>query len=158
MPISRRIDAPDSSFAGVALATIDIDFFSRFYDSLDLGQSGAAALVLNSGVMVVRRPFEDRFVGKNVTDTALYRAHLELGRSGVFTTRSSQDHITRLNSLRELQDYPLFVAAALSEDEILAPWWRDTLWHASVTTVLALVLAMFGVRFVRQVIARTRIE
>jgi hypothetical protein len=88
VPISRRIDAPDGSFAGVALATIDIDFFSRFYDSLDLGQSGAAALVLNSGVMVVRRPFEDRFVGKNVIDTALYRAHLELGRSGVFTTRS----------------------------------------------------------------------
>ncbi|SPB13673.1 histidine kinase [Caballeronia novacaledonica] len=158
VPISRRIDAPDGSFAGAALATIDIDFFSRFYDSLDLGQSGAAVLVLNSGVMVMRRPFEDRFVGKNVIDTALYRSHLEQGGSGVFTTRSSQDHITRLNSLRELQDYPLFVAAALSEDEILAPWWRDTLWHASVTTVLALVLAMFGARLVRQVTARTRME
>jgi PAS domain S-box-containing protein len=158
VPISRRIDAPDGSFAGVALATIDIDFFSRFYDSLDLGQSGAAALVLNSGVMVVRRPFEDRFVGKNVIDTTLFRSHLEQGRSGVFTTRSSQDHIKRLNSLRELQDYPLFVAAALSEDEILGPWWRDTLWHASVTTFLALVLAMFGARLVRQVTARTRIE
>jgi hypothetical protein len=131
VPVSRRIDAPDGSFAGVALATIDIDFFSRFYDSLDLGQSGAAVLVLNSGTMIVRRPFEDRFVGKNVSDTALYRSHLE-GRSGVFTTKSSQDHVTRLNSLRELQDYPLFVAAALSEDEILGPWWRDTLWHASV--------------------------
>ncbi|SAK47754.1 multi-sensor hybrid histidine kinase [Caballeronia temeraria] len=158
VPVSRRIDAPDGSFAGVALATIDIDFFSRFYDSLDLGQSGAAVLVLNSGVMVVRRPFEERFVGKNVNDTALYRSHIEQGRSGVFTTRSSQDHITRLNSLRELQDYPLFVAAALAEDEILAPWWRDTLWHASVTTVLALVIAMFGARLVRQVTARTRIE
>ncbi|SAK43637.1 multi-sensor hybrid histidine kinase [Caballeronia glebae] len=158
VPVSRRIDAPDGSFAGVALATIDIDFFSRFYDSLDLGQSGAAVLVLNSGVMLVRRPFEDRFVGKNVNDTALFRSHMEQGGSGVFTTRSSQDHITRLNSLRELQDYPLFVAAALAEDEILAPWWRDTLWHASVTTVLALVIAMFGARLVRQVTTRTRIE
>ncbi|SAK55603.1 multi-sensor hybrid histidine kinase [Caballeronia fortuita] len=158
VPVSRRIDAPDGSFAGVALATVDVDFFSRFYDSLDLGQSGAAVLVLNSGVMVVRRPFEERFVGKNVSETALYRSHLEQGRSGVFTTRSSQDHVTRLNSLRELQDYPLFVAAALAEDEILAPWWRDTLWHASVTTVLALVIAMFGARLVRQVTARTRIE
>jgi len=157
VPVSRRIDAPDGSFAGVALATIDIDFFSRFYDSLDLGQSGAAVLVLNSGTMIVRRPFEDRFVGKNVSDTALYRSHLD-GRSGVFTTKSSQDHVTRLNSLRELQDYPLFVAAALSEDEILGPWWRDTLWHASVTTVLALVIAMFGARLVRQVTARTHIE
>ncbi|BBU33183.1 hypothetical protein BTHE68_69170 (plasmid) [Burkholderia sp. THE68] len=158
VPVSRRIDAPDGSFAGVALATIDIEFFSRFYDSLDLGQSGAAVLVLNSGVMVVRRPFEDRFVGKNVIDTALYRAHLEHDGSGVFTTRSSQDHVTRLNSLRELQDYPLFVAAALSRDEILAPWWRDTVWHACVSIVLALVLAMFGSTLVRQVNARIRIR
>ncbi|MCE4546794.1 MULTISPECIES: response regulator [unclassified Caballeronia] len=158
VPVSRRIDAPDGSFAGVALATIDVGFFSRFYDSLDLGQSGAAVLVLNSGVMVVRRPFEDRFVGKNVIDTALYRAHLEQHSSGVFTTSSSQDGVTRLNSLRELQDYPLFVAAALARDEILAPWWRDTLWHACVTAVLAFVLAMFGSTLVRQINARNRIE
>ncbi|SAL41634.1 multi-sensor hybrid histidine kinase [Caballeronia peredens] len=158
VPVSRRIDAPDGSFAGVALATIDVSFFSRFYDSLDLGQAGAAALVLNSGVMVVRRPFEDRFVGKNVIDTTLFRSHLEQGRSGVFTTTSSQDGVTRLNSFRELQDYPLFVAAALSRDEIIAPWWRDTLWHAAVTGMLALVLALFGSTLVRQITARTRIE
>ncbi|BAN27434.1 probable sensor/response regulator hybrid (plasmid) [Caballeronia insecticola] len=158
VPVSRRIDAPDGSFAGVALATIDVSFFSRFYDSLDLGEAGAAALVLNSGVMVVRRPFEDRFVGKNVIDTALFRSHLEQGRSGVFTTTSSQDAVTRLNSFRELQDYPLFVAAALSRDEIIAPWWRDTLWHAAVTGMLALVLALFGSTLVRQITARTRIE
>ncbi|SAK45131.1 multi-sensor hybrid histidine kinase [Caballeronia hypogeia] len=158
VPVSRRIDAPDGSFAGVALATIDIEFFSRFYDSLDLGQSGAAVLVLNTGVMVVRRPFEDRFVGKNVIHTTLFRAHLEPGRAGIFTTNSSQDHITRLNSVRELQDYPLFVAAALAEDEILGPWWRDTLWHACVTGLLALVLALFGASLVRQVTARTRVE
>ncbi|SAL24844.1 multi-sensor hybrid histidine kinase [Caballeronia arvi] len=158
VPVSRRIDAPDGSFAGVALATIDVDFFSRFYDSLDLGQSGAAVLVLNSGVMVVRRPFEDRFVGKNVIDTALYRAHLEQRSAGVFTTSSSQDGVTRLNSLRELQDYPLFVAAALARDEILAPWWRDTLWHACVTAMLAFVLAMFGSTIVRQINARNQIE
>lgn len=158
VPVSRRIDAPDGSFAGVALATINVTFFSSFYESLDLGEDGAAVLVLNSGAMVVRRPFEDRFVGKNVVDTTLFRAHLEQGRSGVFTTSSSQDHITRLNSFRELPDYPLFVAAALSRDEIIAPWWRDTLWHAAITGMLALVLALFGSSLVRQINARTRVE
>ncbi|MDR5816604.1 response regulator [Caballeronia sp. LZ033] len=158
VPVSRRIDAPDGSFAGVALATINVTFFSSFYESLDLGEDGAAVLVLNSGAMVVRRPFEDRFVGKNVIDTTLFRAHLEQGRSGVFTINSSQDHITRLNSFRELPDYPLFVAAALSRDEIIAPWWRDTLWHAAITGMLALVLALFGSSLVRQINARTRVE
>jgi two-component system, sensor histidine kinase and response regulator len=158
IPISRRIDAPDGSFAGVALATIDVSFFSRFYDSLDLGKSGAAVLVSNDGVMIVRRPFENRFVGKNVVDTTLFRAHREQGTSGIFTVMSAQDGVTRLNSFRELQDYPLFVAAALARDEILWPWWRDTLWHAAVTGLLALVIALFGSTLVRQMTSRSRVE
>ncbi len=71
IPVSRRIDAPDDSFAGVALAIIDVSFFTHFYDSLDLGQKGTTTLVGNDGVMVVRRPFEDRFVGKRVVDTTM---------------------------------------------------------------------------------------
>ncbi|WP_244831316.1 hybrid sensor histidine kinase/response regulator [Caballeronia sp. TF1N1] len=158
VPISRRIDAPDGSFAGVALATIDVAFFSRFYDSLDLGQGGAAALVSNDGAMIVRRPFEDRFVGKSMVDTTLFRMHRADSRSGSFITSSSQDGVTRLNSYRELEDYPLFVAAALSRDEIIAPWWRDTLWHAAVTALLALALALFGFKIVRQITSRIKIE
>jgi two-component system, sensor histidine kinase and response regulator len=158
IPVSRRIDAPDGSFAGVALATIDVAFFSRFYESLDLGQSGAAALVNNDGVMIVRRPFEDRFVGKSIVDTMLFRSHLAQQASGTFTTSSAQDGVTRLNSYRALQDYPLFVAAALANDEILAPWWRDTLWHAAVTVLLALVIAGFGSTLVRQMNSRGRVE
>lgn len=49
VPVSRRIDNPDGSFGGVALATIEVDFFTRFYDSLDIGQAGAVALILDSG-------------------------------------------------------------------------------------------------------------
>ncbi|WP_277182273.1 response regulator [Caballeronia sp. BR00000012568055] len=158
IPVSRRINAPDGSFAGVALATIDVAFFSHFYDSLDLGQAGAAALVSNNGTMIVRRPFEHRFVGKSMVDTMLFRAHLADVAAGTFTTYSSQDGIERLNSYRSLQDYPLFVAAALARDEILFPWWRDTLWHAAVTGLLALVMGWFGATLVRQMTSRNKVE
>ncbi|SAL28937.1 response regulator [Caballeronia humi] len=158
LPVSRRLDGPGGEFAGVALATLDIDFFSRFYDSLDVGEAGATAFVTNGGIMVVRRPFEERFIGKNVTDTVLFRSHQSMGDSGSFISKSSQDGVTRLNSFRSLEDYPLFVSAALSRDEILASWWHDTLWHAIGTSLLVLVLAIFGVRLVRQVTARTKIE
>jgi two-component system, sensor histidine kinase and response regulator len=158
VPISRRIDAPDGSFAGVALATIDVSFFSRFYESLDLGEKGAAALVSNSGTMIVRRPFEDRFVGKNVVDTTMYRAHAARPAAGNFTINSAQDGITRINSYRELEDYPLFVTAALSRDEGLWPWWKDTLWHAGVTAMLALVIGLFGSTLVRQTTSRGKVE
>ncbi|MBP0590860.1 response regulator [Paraburkholderia sp. LEh10] len=158
IPVSRRIDGPDGQFAGVALATIDIDFFSRFYESLDIGRYGAVALVADNGTMIVRRPFEARFIGKNVTDTMLFKVHRQSGATGRFVSKSSQDGVTRLNSLRNLGHYPLFVAAALAQDEILAPWWSDTAWHAAGTTVLVVMLAVFGLRLVRNANARTRIE
>jgi len=158
IPVSRRIDGPDGQFAGVALATIDIDFFSRFYDSLDIGREGAVALVADSGQMVVRRPFEARFVGKDITNTTLFKVHQRLGATGNFVSKSSQDGVTRLNSLRSVSQYPLFVVAALAQDEILAPWFSDTAWHAAGTTVLVAMLAIFGWRLVRNANARTRVE
>src|SRR5205085_496228 len=40
LPLSRRIDHPDGSFAGVVLATLDLGWFGAFYDSFDVGQTG----------------------------------------------------------------------------------------------------------------------
>ncbi|MEM5345986.1 response regulator [Paraburkholderia azotifigens] len=158
VPVSRRVDGPDGQFAGVVLATVGIDFFTRFYDSLDIGRYGAVALVADNGVMVVRRPFETRFVGKNVADTMLFRVHQQSRETASFVSKSAQDGVTRLNSERTLSHYPLFVVAALAQDEILARWWSDTLWHAAGTTVLVLMLAVFGWRLVRNANLRTRVE
>ncbi len=49
IPVSRRINRADGSFGGVALATIDISFFTKFYDSLDIGQAGAVAWSSRAG-------------------------------------------------------------------------------------------------------------
>ena len=157
VPVSRRIVDADGNFAGVVVATIDINFFLRFYDSLDIGHGGAAALILDSGRMVVRRPFESRFQGADVTETVLFHAH-QLNKSGTFLTKSSQDGVVRLNSFRSLQDYPLFVAAALSQQEILAAWWTDTLWHSAGVGALVIALAFFGFRLIRLIGLRTAAE
>ena len=61
--------------------------------------------------------------------TALYRAYRTMGPVVTAEIKSSQDGITRLNSFRRLSNYPLFVGAALSKDEILAEWWNETRWH-----------------------------
>jgi len=157
VPVSRRIVDANGSFAGVVVATIDIDFFLRFYNSLDIGHAGAAALILDNGHMIVRRPFESRFQGVDVSDTVLFRAHQQT-KSGTFLTKSSQDGVERLNSFRSLQDYPLFVAAALSQQEILAAWWSDTLWHSAGVGALVIALALFGFRLIRLIGLRTAAE
>ena len=158
IPVSRRIDHADGSFAGVALATIDVDFFSRFYASLDIGNAGAIALISESGVMLVRRPLANGFVGKNVSETGLFRDYVARGPVGTRLTRSSQDGVTRIFSFRRLTRYPLFVAAALSKDEVLSGWWSDTLWHSGGVIFLVLVVAFFGWRLIQQIEFRTKAE
>ncbi|WP_418125593.1 diguanylate cyclase domain-containing protein [Variovorax sp. 160MFSha2.1] len=158
VPVSRRIDNPDGSFGGVALATIDVEFFTRFYDSLDIGQAGAVALILDTGTMMTRRPFSPEMVGRNMLDTSLYRAYRTLGPVGTAEIKSAQDGVTRLNSFRRLSNYPLFVGAALSKDEILAEWWSETLWHTGGVVLLVLIVGFVGWRLVRQMELQNKTE
>lgn len=158
IPVSRRINHADGGFGGVALATIDVDFFKAFYDSLQIGHAGAIALVLDSGTMLLRRPFNDSFVGKNIVGTGLFRAYQAQGPVGMLITKSSQDGVVRLNNFRRLKHYPVFVAAALSRDEILADWWRDTLLHSGGVAFLVAVVSLFGWRLVQQIRLRTQAE
>ncbi|SDI57550.1 diguanylate cyclase (GGDEF) domain-containing protein [Paraburkholderia steynii] len=158
VPVSRRINKPDGSFSGVVLATIDIDFFKAFYSTLQIGNAGAVALVLNSGVMLIRRPFDVNVIGKNMRGTQLYRHYTTQGPTGTAFIKSAQDGVTRLNSYRSLQHYPVFVAAALSKDEILHEWWRDTIWHAAGVLCLVIVVGLFGWHLIKQIELRTTAE
>lgn len=158
VPVSRRINHADGSFAGVALATIDIGFFLKFYDSLDIGQAGAVALILENGTMMTRRPYSTDMVGRSMLGTGLYQAYLAQGPTGTAEIKSAQDGVTRLNSFRRLSNYPLFVAAALSKDEILAAWWREALWHAGGVVLLTLIVGFVGWRLVKQMELRSKSE
>ncbi|NGZ86511.1 sensor domain-containing diguanylate cyclase [Duganella aceris] len=161
MPVSRRIDKPDGSFGGVALATLDIDYFRRFYQSFDIGRRGAVALIANSGTLMLRQPYDGNRVGMRMNDTPLFREYI--GRSGDARVgsanfASSNDGEMRLNSFRPLEHYPLFVTAALSREEMLERWRRDTFMRSVGVVLLAALMGYFGKRLVGQIKLREQAE
>jgi diguanylate cyclase (GGDEF)-like protein len=158
LPVSRRLNHKDGSFAGVALATIDMDYFREFYESLDVGQRGEVGLILNSGVLVLSSPYDDKRIATSVVNTPLYHAYVRSGDSGTGYFPSAQDGEVLLDSYRALARYPLFVSAALSREELLEGWWRDTLLHTFGVLVLAGLLALFGRRLIRQIELRLQAE
>jgi hypothetical protein len=113
---------------------------------------GAAVyfLVLDSGTMLMRRPYSPGVVGRNMRETGLFRAYSAQESTGSAYTRSAQDGVTRLNSFRRLENYPLFVAAALSKDEILDDWWHKPIWHSAGVAMLTLITGLIGWRLVQQ--------
>ena len=151
IPVSRRINHPDGSFAGVMLATIDPAYFQNFYDSFGIGHEGSILLASSDGVLLVRRPFEAANVGRSLLSGTIFHDYLPRAPIGSAEMRSLTDGVVRLNSYRRTDTYPLVISVALATDEVLAEW-RVTAWHDLITaSVLAIIIAGLGLRLIRQI-------
>ncbi len=156
--VSRRYNRPDGAFGGVVLATISMDYFLQYFQRFKIGHDGAIFLALDNGIMLVRRPFNEISLGRDISKLPLFHDYLPRGPVGTVMFTSAQDGITRINSYRRLEHYPLVVSAALSKDEVLAQWRSDAYLHSSAVLVVTAGLGLLGFRLVRQIRLRMQAE
>ncbi|MGJ7914776.1 diguanylate cyclase [Massilia sp. LXY-6] len=157
IPVSRRIDRPDGSFGGVALVTLDLGFFGRFYDSFDIGRDGSIALALDDGTLLYRRPFREGLIGTDISKGPVFQMMRSRG-AGTAMLKSRIDGIERLFSYQRLEGYPLMVGSAQSKDEILGNWWGAAIKMSCVVAFAIAMLAWGGARMIRQIRIRERLE
>jgi len=158
LPVSRRLNDPDGNFAGVALGTIRIEYFSTLYRSFDVGRGGVIMLTLDDGTMVYRLPHHESLIGTDVSSGPVHQMYVATGPVGTGMRRSKIDGVERLYSYRHLASYPLIVATAQSRQEILEKWLQSALTQAAITLVAILLLLYFGWRLVRQIMIRDHLE
>lgn len=157
IPVSRRINHADGSFAGVALATIRIDYFKQFYASFEIGKKGAIVFARNDGRVLLRRPFDDAWIGRSMAASPIFH-DFSASQAGSAIITSTVDRLERITSYRRLERYPLVVWAALSKEENLADWRADTYLHTSGVWLLALILSALGMRLLQQIKRRVQTE
>lgn len=152
LTITRRFNRSDGSFGGVVLATIYMDYFVRAYQTFDIGKSGTIILVHDRGKLLVRRPFFDEHVGKDMKDAPLIRDHLPREPHGTYmNNRSIIDGVVRMTSYRRVERYPLVAAVALPKEEVLASWWSNA-WQSFLgVAILAALLGLMGFRLTRHI-------
>ena len=158
IPLSRRINRADGSFGGVAMASLKLDFFEKFYNSFDLGRSGTIILALDDGTLLYRRPFNEAMVGTSIADGPVYQLYRKSGPSGTGMLVARIDGIERLYSYRHLEGFALLVATAESKDEILESWWVTVIKSTCVVVLAICMLAWGGHRMIRQLQVREALE
>ncbi|RSZ56247.1 GGDEF domain-containing protein [Massilia atriviolacea] len=158
LPVSRRLENKDGSFAGVALATIQLSFFRTFYDSFDIGNYGTITLSTDTGALVMRRPFQQEQMGRSIATEPLFKQWRERGTLGSAAVPVDMDAAERMYTYRNLRRYPLFVAVGLSTDETLANWWANAYLSTAWVVILLLILCWMGLRLFRQVTLRDELE
>jgi diguanylate cyclase (GGDEF)-like protein len=157
IPVSRRIERADGAFAGVALTTINMDYFKKYYTGVDIGKDGVIIFAHDNGKLLLRLPFNDAQIGRDISKGPLFR-HLSKERSGSAIFTAVTDGVERVYSYRHLERYPLMVAAAQSKEEVLAEWRANTWLHSGGVALLVIMLGALGARLIRQIRLRAQAE
>ncbi|MDN4544544.1 MULTISPECIES: sensor domain-containing diguanylate cyclase [unclassified Pseudomonas] len=158
MPVSRRVNHPDGSFAGVALATIYLSHFLQLYDSIDMGSNGVINLIADNATIVIRRPFNSSDIGTSLSKSPLFVDLLPKGDAGTATIKSIIDGVDRVVGYRRVEGYPLIVFVAVNKDEVLGSWRKQTLLSAGLVSVLLVVLWMLGYRLIKLMRRQNRVQ
>lgn len=154
---SRRINDSDGGFAGVALLTIDVSYFVKFYERFDIGLDGSASLLNNSGIMLARSHDEtSAYVGRDLSHAPLFREWERRPAAAVYYFKSPLDGVQRLSYYQRSSRYPLMVLASKSQDDALAPWRRAATIRTIFVLGLVLLIALIGFYLVRQLWQRQR--
>lgn len=158
LTVSRRINHPDGLFAGVALATIDLQYFLKLYNTLEIGKNGVINLMLDNGTILTRRPFHDQDIGTDISKGELFRHYLKVSPQGTATTYSVVDKVQRILGFARIEQYPLVVLVGRDKQEILAEWRKESLLGAAIVGFFVLLLAYMGHRLIALMRHQLRVE
>lgn len=158
IPVSRRLNNPDGSFAGVLLGTMLVSYFVDYYGDFKIDDRGALVLTTADGTILVRRPFTSDVIGQSVAKGEIFTTYLPTSKAGVAEARAVIDGTQRLYGYRALNSYPLVVEAGLSRESIIGPWRRDLFKTGFVLLVLVAGLIGFGMIVLKQLRQRIAME
>jgi diguanylate cyclase (GGDEF)-like protein/PAS domain S-box-containing protein len=154
--ISRRFNRPDGGFGGVVAGTIDLDRFTGHATSFDIGARGSVALFRGDGLQLMRVP-EDA-IGHPFRDAAGAPAPLpQIPKSNSHYV-SPVDGVDRIGSILRGNRYPLAALAALSYEEAMAAWTRETIRSLLGAALVTLAMAGVGLRLLQQMRRRQEAE
>ena len=139
--LTRRMNKADGSFGGNTGVGMNPQYFSRFYNQIDLGHDASVVLVGRDGVIRAQGSSKNFEVGQDISRGPLFTTHLPHHDQGQFRAQSVLDGITRLFSYRAVKGYPLIVLVGMSEAAVMARFEQDKqvyLWWASGVSLVIL--------------------
>jgi diguanylate cyclase (GGDEF)-like protein len=147
---SRRFSNADHSFAGVVVASLDPEHFTKFYNKIDFGTLASISLIGGDGVVRSSGGTAGGFaLGQDLNGGPLV-SHIRAGISpATFEVSDRSRGKPRLITVRKVKGHPLWVSVSTDESEIYKGSWADFQLHALAALVLTLVILMAMERILR---------
>ncbi|MDU3093314.1 MAG: ATP-binding protein [Bradyrhizobium sp.] len=144
--LTRRIILQDGSFGGVVVVSLDPEYLSSFYNSVDIGKNGHVTLVGTDGIVRARASAGPSAVGSSLAGSPIM-ANIEQKTSGSYITKSQIDGISRIYSFRRVKDQPLVVVVGQATDEVFSAIRVDR--GLMVGTLLTVIIGIITILIAR---------
>jgi diguanylate cyclase (GGDEF)-like protein len=138
--VSRRFLNSDGTFAGVVVASLDPEHFTKFYDKIDFGPSASITLIGSDGVVRSSGGRAGGFtLGQNLDDTNLF-AHMGAATTATFDDDDRLGGDGRLVTVRKVRGNPLWVSVSTNKAEIYGNSWGTLKLNAIAAGLLTLLI------------------
>ncbi|WP_440092296.1 sensor domain-containing diguanylate cyclase [Pseudomonas syringae] len=155
--VSRRINHPDSSFAGLMVVTIGVEHLLKFYSGIQVGETGIISLTSTAGQLRVRYPHLEAEIGRDLSSTPIFTSERDKP-SGTTRFVSRIDGIPRFYAFKRSEVYPIVTVVALGQREAMLDWLGQTKQSVLVMLVLLGLVIGLGIRLIKHIHSRIRAE
>jgi diguanylate cyclase (GGDEF)-like protein/PAS domain S-box-containing protein len=140
--LSRRLNHPDGSFAGIVLLGVAPEYFMEFYQEADLGKQGRLGLLGVDGVVRARRVGDETTSVSDGSEARLVARAAE-NPVGHYEARGNIDQVLRIVAYRKLPEHPFIVTAAQATDEALAHSLSSRTNYWMIAALVTVVIVIF---------------
>lgn len=141
--LARRLNAPDGAFAGLIIASINSDYFSKMFATLDLGTGAAISLRTTSFRLLARYPKPPNSamgIGSMTVSPQLKEAIAANAELGTYVAPTALDGLERANAYRRIGNYPLYIIVGASPAAWQGAAHRDAIGIAVLGLIAILVV------------------
>jgi diguanylate cyclase (GGDEF)-like protein/hemerythrin-like metal-binding protein len=139
---ARRFDSGSQGFHGFALFGVDLEFFSKWLESVPIGQHGVIAIFDSHQILLARRPAEPGSVGKVLANETLKQFVQSGDAAGTIPILTSPDGEDRLYAARRVDGLPFIVAVGEATED-----WQSR-WRSRVAVELTALCLLIGMAVV----------
>jgi diguanylate cyclase (GGDEF)-like protein len=146
--VTRRINHPDGSFAGLAVTSVSLKFFQELFDRLQAKSGGVISLFADDGTILARSPSVPNAADKDRALSTIRQQMRDHPDAGSVTYVSAIDGVLRRGSYQHLSHFPLTALVSQSERDVQSSWRAELRSHAIILVFVMVVVVVLGSRTV----------
>lgn len=152
--ISRRLEDPDGTFAGVVVGAVRLAYFDDRFGQIAVGPHDTISLLRDDGLVLRQRCGADCGPQASTVAPALM-ARYRASSQGSFV--DSSDGVERYYSYVRVADLPLRISISSPVDDMMQPWLHRA-WFTGPSTAAFCIAVLALMMFFRGVLRQGRSE